>query len=102
MKFDDSPSSCAPARFQVSSPDHEVEPAFQDGIARGPVNSSKARCAKEAVSFCSRMSFGSSVCQLVVVNAEAAVFLLIDSPFLDRNNVLPRGHARGNAGRKPC
>ena len=86
----------------MPSPDHKTEPAFQDGIARGAGDSSKAGCAKEAVSFCSRMSCGSSVCQLVVVNVEAAVVLLIDSLFLNRNNVVPRGHARGNAGRKPC
>lgn len=87
-----------PARFQVPSPDPKIEPAFQDGIARGSGDSSQAECAKGTVSLCSRMSFGSSACRLVVVNVEAALFSLIDFPFLNRTTLCPVGTRVGMQG----
>ena len=91
-----------PARFQVLSPDYKIEPAFQNGIARVFGGSSNPGCAKGAVSLCCQMSFDSSACRLDIENVEAALFLSTGFPFLNRYNVVPRGHARGHAGCEPC
>jgi hypothetical protein len=90
----------SPDRVQVPSPDRRNEPAFRDVIARmsGNLLARDSRKGGGEPLQSDRLRFFSLSKRLL----EAANSSLIDLPFLDRNNVVPRGHARGNAGCKPC